>query len=39
MSKDDIIATAQYDLAGFNSIKDHLKDAQLKEKSIPIDDM
>jgi hypothetical protein len=39
MDKNKIIEEAYYDLGGFNSIKEHLKDARVKDKSITIDDI
>ena len=34
-----IIANAYYDLGGFTSIKEHLKDARQKDKNISLKDI
>ena len=35
----EIIKNSYYDLAGFSSIKDQLKSAQARDKSITLDDI
>ena len=39
MNKEEIIKNSYYDLAGFGSIKDQLKSAQARDKSITLNDV
>ena len=39
MNKEEIIRNSYYDLAGFSSIKDQLKSAQARDKSITLNDV